>query len=213
MTNAQYQRLVLGLVGVWLVVTTAASAQGMFDGGPGRPPLAFGLAALTPIVLFAAWFALSAGFRGYIRSLSPATLTFLQSWRIVGAAFLVLYAYALLPGVFALPAGWGDLLIGVTAPFVALNLAKPGHRGSFIAWQFLGVADLVIAVTAGTTAGFLAPHSASTESLTKLPLSMIPTFGVPLLMIVHFICIGQALRWPKQVSKEAAGAELRTTTA
>jgi hypothetical protein len=32
--------------------------------------------------------------------------------------------------------------------------------------------------------------------MTVLPLSLIPTFAVPLLFILHFICIAQALRWP-----------------
>lgn len=213
MTNARYMKLILGLIAAWLALTTAASARQVFDAGPGKPPLAFGLAALIPIVVFAAWFVLSAGFRAFIRSLNPATLTFLQSWRIVGAVFLVLYAYAVLPGVFAFPAGWGDLLIGITAPLVALNLATPKHRGGFLAWQFLGVADLLVAVATGTTAGLLAPHAASTEGLTRLPLSLIPTFAVPIMMIVHFICIGQARRWPKQIGPATIGAKLQSTAA
>jgi hypothetical protein len=31
--------------------------------------------------------------------------------------------------------------------------------------------------------------------MTVLPLSLIPTFAVPLLMIFHIICIAQARRW------------------
>ena len=35
------------------------------------------------------------------------TLTTLQLWRVIGFAFLALYAFDTLPGLFALPAGWG----------------------------------------------------------------------------------------------------------
>jgi hypothetical protein len=28
-----------------------------------------------------------------------------------------------------------------------------------------------------------------------LPMSLIPTFGVPIFFILHIICIAQALRW------------------
>jgi len=55
----------------------------------------------------------------------------------VGATFVVLQAYRILPAIFALPAGYGDIAIGATAPFVAWKLVDPGHRGSFILWQFL----------------------------------------------------------------------------
>ena len=119
----------------------------------------------------------------------------MQSWRIVGFVFLVLAAYGILPRLFALPAGWGDIVIGATAPLVALKLANPGHRRSFIAWQLLGMADLVTAVTLGTLAGVIDPHGVAASAMTVLPLSLIPTFGVPLFMMLHVICIAQAARW------------------
>ena len=53
----------------------------------------------------------------------------------------------LLPAVFALPAGYGDIFIGATAGLVAWKLAAPHHRASFIVWQLLGMLDLVTAVS------------------------------------------------------------------
>jgi hypothetical protein len=32
--------------------------------------------------------------------------------------------------------------------------------------------------------------------MTVLPMSYIPTFAVPLFLILHIICIAQARRWP-----------------
>jgi len=137
-------------------------------------------------------------------NLSPRSLTLVQSWRVAGYAFLVLYAYNILPGLFALPAGWGDVFIGLTAPFAAMSLANPTHRRSFIFWQILGIADLILAVTLGSLAWLIAPHGIPTSPNTALPLSLIPTFAVPLLLILHVICIAQATRWPAQAHSRVA---------
>src|ERR1700732_616223 len=117
-----------------------------------------GLAVLIPLVVFLLWFRTSAGFREFALSLNPGVLTFVQSWRIAGLAFLALYTVGLLPGVFALPAGWGDIAIGATAPLAALKLANSRRRRSFILWQVLGILDLVTAVTLGTTARRIWPN-------------------------------------------------------
>ena len=112
--------------------------------------------------------------------------------------FLVLNAYRILPGELALPAGWGDIVIGATAPLVALKFADPSYRKSFILWQLLGITDLVNAVGMGVAARFINPHGIATSAMTVLPMSLIPTFAVPLFMILHFICIAQARQWQKQ---------------
>jgi hypothetical protein len=113
----------------------------------------------------------------------------------VGFTFLVLYAAGLLPGVFALPAGWGDIVIGATAPLAALKLANVSRRRGFIFWQILGIFDLVTAVALGTAARWISPNEVATALMTVLPLSLIPTFGVPLLIVLHIICIAQARLW------------------
>ncbi len=196
MTNKNYGKLLAGLIVAWFIVALSASALQAFTADPARPPIALGLAVLIPVVVFATWFAMSQGFRHYALSLNPRTLTVVQSWRIAGFVFLVLYTYNILPGLFALPAGWGDLAIGATAALVSMTLANPQHRNGFIAWQALGIADLVTAVLLGTSARFIDPHGITTQPMTVLPLSLIPTFAVPLFLILHIICIAQARRWP-----------------
>jgi hypothetical protein len=200
---SRYAKLTTGLIGAWFVFSLGASALHLYTNGPNEPPLPLGLAALTPIVLFLAWFMSSAKFRQFALSLSPSVLTFVQSWRIAGFTFLALAAYGILPGLFALPAGWGDIAIGATAPFVALGLATPGHRKSFILWQILGITDLVSAVALGTLASVLNPHAIAASAMTMLPMSLIPTFAVPLFLILHIICIAQAVRWPRSATSSS----------
>jgi hypothetical protein len=195
MTNANYGKLISGLIAAWFIFSLTMSALHAFRTDPSQPPLPLGLAVLIPITLFLAWFRASESFRQFVLALNPRVLTMVQSWRIAGFTFVVLYAYHILPGEFALPAGWGDILIGVTAPLVAMKLANADHRNGFILWQALGIADLVTAVATGTAVGLIDPHGIQTSAMTVLPLSMIPTFAVPLLLILHIICIAQARRW------------------
>jgi hypothetical protein len=198
MANMKYGKLTAGLIGAWFIASLTASALHGFQTDPSRPPLPLGLAVVIPIGLFVLWFAASKGFRQFVLDLNPRTLTFVHSWRLAGFTFLVLYSYGILPGLFALPAGWGDIAIGATAPFVGMTLANPRHRKSFIFWQALGILDLVNAVALGTTAQLIQPQGIPTTAMTVLPMSLIPTFAIPLLLILHTVCIAQAVRWPEQ---------------
>jgi hypothetical protein len=189
-------RLALALVlGVWFLAAALASGAGWFQTDPAQPPVALLVAVLAPLALFAAGYAFSGPFRAYVRAGDPVLLTALQGWRIVGGIFLVLLAYGLLPAAFAGPAGWGDVAVGVTAPFVAHLLAARGARRSgrlVIGWQLLGILDLVVAVGSGTTVRFSDPAGAAQMvALNQLPLSLIPVFAVPLFVILHLATIAQ----------------------
>jgi len=192
MTN--YGKLTSALVAGWFLFALSASAAHLFKNNAAQFGLGVALAALVPLVMFAAWFAFSERFRQFTLSLNASTLTLAQSWRILGFTFVVLEARGLLPAIFALPAGYGDMFIGATASMVAWRLANPAHRRSFIFWQALGITDLVVAVSLGTTARLFNP-GASMEPMTVLPLSLIPTFFVPLLFMLHVISIAQASAW------------------
>ena len=208
MNSTSYGRLTAGLIAAWLVFALSASALHIFK--TDLLPVALGLAVMIPIIAFLLWFATSKGFRQFAMSLNPRTLTFVRSWRIAGFTFLVLYSVGILPGVFALPAGWGDMAIGATAPLVAIKLGNPSHRRGFIFWQILGIFDLVMAVTLGTLARLISPDGVATGVMTVLPLSLIPTFAVPLLIILHVICIAQARQW-RQRQYSHVGEQLTTS--
>lgn len=222
--NAKYGWLMAVLVLVWLAISITASKLLIFDAGSknkGTPPIPLGMAVALPIALFVLWFTASRRFRQFALSLNPIALTIAQTWRVGGIIFVTLQVFHILPAVFAQPAGWGDFFIGVTAPFVAFYLARPGHKKIFIAWNIAGIVDLVNAITLGvlssSAVGVLRP-SVSTDAMTVLPLSLVPTFAVPLLLIVHFILMAQAMGWqtmrlPNRASNAMAKASSRPTIA
>jgi len=197
MTKTNYGKLTGGLIAAWFAASLRASALHLLTRPPGQPPIPLLLAVLTPIAVFSIWYLRSKAFREFALSLNPQLLTIVQTFRIVGFVFLVLFSYNILPGMLALPAGWGDIAIGATA-YLAASRLIPHYRRGFIAWQLLGVLDLVVAVSMGGAANFIDPHGISTAPMTVLPLSLIPGFLVPLFLILHIICIAQARRWPAQ---------------
>jgi hypothetical protein len=190
-----YAKLATGIMVAWFLFALTASALHLFKNDANRIGLAVAIAALVPIVVFSLWFAASDSFRHFVLSFNPQILTSVQAFRLVGFTFVLLEARSVLPAVFAFPAGYGDMLIGATAAFVAWKLANPAHRKSFVLWQLLGLADLLNAVSVGTTAGLISPQGPTMAAMTVLPLSLIPTFLVPLFLILHIICIAQARSW------------------
>jgi hypothetical protein len=206
----KYGKITTGLLAVWFVAVFSASAAHLFKNDSAQVGLGVAVAALAPVIVFSLWFAASQEFRNFALSLNPKILTSVQVWRIVGFTFLLLEARNVLPAIFALPAGYGDMFIGATAGFAAWKLAEPAHRNGFIFWQALGILDLVTAVSLGTTARLLDPHAPSMLAMTVLPLSLIPTFLVPLSLMLHVICIVQARAWKaaSQARRQTSGALL-----
>jgi len=203
-----YGKLTAGVIAAWFVIALCASALHLLRGAPGQPPIPILMAVLTPLVAFSIWYGSSKPFREWVLSLNPRTLTLIHAERIGGLVFLAMYTYKVLPGIFALPAGWGDIAVGATAYLAATRLI-PNRRRAFIAWQLFGVLDLAVALSMAAIASLLYPHGITTAPMTELPLSLIPSFGVALFLILHIICIAQARRWPAEVPRHimyAAGS-------
>ena len=196
--KTNFRRLVAWLIAAWFLFAITASSFHLYQTAPGQPPIPLLLGVLVPISVFAIWHLRSKSFREFVLSLDPRTLSTIHSFRWAGFVFLVLYAYRILPGLFALPAGLGDMAIGLTALPVGARLAAQRQRSGFIRWNLFGMADLILALSLGAAVGILAPHGVSTQPMTMLPMSLIPTFGVPLFLILHIISISQARSWPRQ---------------
>jgi hypothetical protein len=193
---------VAAVLAVWFVVIAALAASGTFVNSPGTPPLPIAVAVTAPLLLFAVSIWLSQAFRSYVLTLDLRLVAAIQAWRWAGFGFLSLYAHGILPAIFALPAGLGDMLVGFLAPWIVLRLARdPGFAASraFVRWNLLGITDLVIAVGIGTVSALLttgAPGEISTAPMATLPLILIPGFLVPVFLMLHVTALLQARRHP-----------------
>lgn len=122
-------------------------------------------------------------------------LVAVQVFRFMGIGFLSFYALGLIPGEFALPTGWGDVLVGVTAVPVAILLWMKQAFAKKLAiwWNYLGIADLTMALILGNIT-FPRPiqmlHTTPDNLLIALyPLVMVPLFAVPLSLLLHMFTL------------------------
>jgi len=189
---------VILVLSAWFVLVVSLGVSGAFIGAPGTPPLAIGLGVATPLLVFFAWLRLSRSFRDFVLSLDLRLIAGIQAWRWAGLGFLFLYAQHVLPAMFALPAGLGDMAVGFAAPWMTLALVRrPGFAASpaFIRWNVLGILDLVVAVSLGTLGALLttgAPGEISTAPMATLPLLLIPVYLVPLFLMLHAAALMQS---------------------
>jgi hypothetical protein len=116
-----------------------------------------------------------------------------QTYRIGGIAFLWGMTQGILDPAFAIPAGVGDILIGVTAIPFAIFLWKgySWSKYSLVVWSVLGIADLVNAVTLGR----ITSPDFSSSTMATFPWILVPTVGVPLGLALHGITLYRLRKW------------------
>lgn len=163
------------------------------------PTVALGL--LVPLIAAAVALWRSGGVARLVSAIPMHWIVSAQIYRLGGGIFLVLLADGRLPWQFALPAGIGDVATGGLAVVVALLSARnaPGARRAVTAWCLFGIADLVVAVTMGalTSPGraHLLAHAAPNLLISSYPLVMVPTFAVPLALMLHGLALWRL--WPE----------------
>ncbi len=161
------------------------------------PTIEFGI--LIPIAIGILFFLRWPSFRRVIEAIPQQWLVGLQLYRTEGIIFLALYSIGSLPAAFAIPAGVGDVLVGLFAPLVAFAYLRkwPNANTLLRIWNLLGIADLVTAITTG----FLTSPSPlqvlaldkPNHLISQYPLVMIPVFLVPLAILLHLASL-QKLR-------------------
>jgi len=196
-TGARGGALLAGAVFVagWFTIVVHAAHGGVFEISPDTTLPVIGPAIVAPILLGCVVVALPE-FRERLERIPLHWLVGAQFYRVAGAIFLIAYVQGDIPAEFALPAGIGDVLTGLSAPFVARRLARQGPnraRRSVLTWCALGIGDLVVAVACG----FLTAPSAFQQlaldapnaAITSYPLVVIPTFAVPVSVLLHVYVI------------------------
>jgi hypothetical protein len=200
--TAHQSRWIIGsamIASVWLIGVSLLGGAGN-DVLPPHIPVALGATLLVGYLLL-----LSPTFRRIIAAVPQHWLIGIQAFRILGTVWLVRYFGGGMPGLFALPAGIGDVTTGLLAAFVAYAWysGKPYARTAAIAWNIFGMADLVNAVvlgalTNGGGGGIL------------FPLVLIPAYGVPRSLLIHsYSLIGLVRKTSQQRRTESLHHEIR----
>jgi hypothetical protein len=183
----------------WLVVAVALGAFGVYHGNSNEvPTMQYGI--VVPILIGALMIWRSDTVRRVIAAVPQSWLVGIQLYRALGVIFLILYATGKLPGQFALPAGVGDIGIGLLAPVVGLGYARAPQTtaGLVAAWNAFGIFDLIVAVGTGfLTAPSLLVSTAvqpTSELMTVLPMVLIPVYLVPLSIVLHLASLAKLHR-------------------
>jgi hypothetical protein len=162
------------------------------------PTILFGL--LIPLCTAAVGLWRSGSVASLVSAIPLLWLVAAQIYRVGGGIFLMLWADGRLPWQFALPAEIGDVTTGVVAVVVAILLAQkaPDARRAAYRWSFFGIADLVVAITMGALTSPGWPHLLAFDApnllITSYPLVMVPTFAVPLALMLHGLVLWRLQR-------------------
>lgn len=198
--HSDVRLLVTIALAIWGAVVFLLGVMGAFVRPPETPPFPILIGATVPMIVFIIAYLGWSPFRALILTADLRLLTAIQAWRAGGLGFLALYAHGVLPGLFAWPAGLGDIAIGITAPWVMLALIRQHTFAAsrlFVAWNLFGILDLVVAVSAGAlSSGFVSglAGKVTTAPMAQLPLVLIPAYFVPLFVMFHLAALFQARR-------------------
>ena len=174
----------------------------------GVPTILFGLLIPLAVAAIALW--RSESIARLVSAIPLHWLVAAQVYRVAGGIFLVLWADGRLPWQFALPAGIGDVATGSLAVVVAALLAQNAigaHRATY-AWCLFGIADLVVAITMGAMTSPGRAHLLAFEApnllISSYPLVMVPTFAVPLALMLHGLVLWRLRRGAASSERLAA---------
>lgn len=191
----------------WFFAALLPVWRGFYQGSPNSiPTIPFGL--VIPIAVGVVLYWRLPAIKRIVASVPQRWIVSVQVYRVLGVIFLVLYAGDRLPGEFALSAGVGDVLVGLLAPVAGIAYARraPGSVGLLRAWNLLGLADLISAITTG----FLTSPSPlqmlaldrPNALISAFPLAMIPVFLVPLSVLLHLASLEKLRRTKAAPVKE-----------
>ena len=172
---------------VWLALAIIAGVTGWFASltFPVGQLIILGLTAGMIVATLA-----PSSFRDWLDSVPLRWLIGINISRFVGIAFLVLAARGSLNPVFAFRAGWGDIIVASTA-ILLITVRAP--RLVLHAWNLFGALDLLTAVGTATIV-LLQGLQPDARAVLTFPLSLIPTFAIPILLANHVLIFRRLIR-------------------
>jgi hypothetical protein len=184
---------------LWGAVAWSAAINGVFRTGAAPLPL-LPLAISLPVIIGAPLLLLSWRVGQVLDAMPTTWLVALQVYRVFGSVFLAGALRGLLPGLFGLPAGIGDVLTGLFAVPAAIAVATGTAEGrkAAIIWNIFGLADFAVAITLGaiTSPGPLQLIVPNVPSIGAgaYPNVLTPAFVVPSSILLHALSLRQLIR-------------------
>jgi hypothetical protein len=193
----------------WFLLAFALGLAGVYRAAPDRiPTIQYGIFIPFLIGAWLIWW--SPGVGRIIDAVPQSWIVGVQLYRALGVIFLILYATDNMPGLFAWPAGVGDITVGLLAPVVALAYARDPQRnvGRVTTWNVLGIFDLVAAIATSfiTSPSTLFSYEPPNELIAIFPLVLIPIYLVPLSLLLHLASLAKLHGWSANRSKIAAAS-------
>ena len=179
----------IALLAALYIAADTPARRDLYNRPSSIPLIQFGV--LAPIALALLLFFFWQPFRRTIEAIPQQWLVGIQLYRVEGVIFLILYAMNKLPAAFAIPAGVGDVLVGLAAPSVALAFIRksPDADKLLRRWNLLGLADLAVALTTGFLTSpspiQLLSRNHPNHLVTQYPLVIVPVFLVPIAILLH----------------------------
>jgi hypothetical protein len=172
------------VLAVWFAIAVFSSASGATLAL--RPPFPQVVLCGLLGLLFVA-FGYLKPFRSWLYAIPLHWLVAVHISRFVGAYFLILYHLNELPFAFAVPGGCGDIVVAAFATVLVIMrcLSRAMPPALYWIWNTLGFIDILFVVTTATRLALRDPDSM--VALLQLPLSLLPTFLVPLIIFTHII--------------------------
>lgn len=136
------------------------------------------------------------------QKLSQNWLIGLQLFRVVGGVFLIEMVLGHIPGIFAYPAGLGDILVGLVALGVLLAYRKSERIPKAVIFLVigLGIADFLSAFFFSFTSSegpFQLFYPAVANNAGLFPTGMIPLFLVPYAIFFHTLSLLNYLKYER----------------
>jgi hypothetical protein len=184
---------------LWMAVAWSAAINGLFRPDASPLPL-LPMAIFLPVIIGTPLLLLSKRVGRVLDAMPAAWLVSFQLYRIFGSQWLTYWLRGMLPSLWALPAGIGDVLAGLFAVPAAIAVAAGTTEGrkAAIIWNIFGLADFAVAITLGliTSPGplqLIVPDGPSIGAGTY-PNVLTPAFVVPSSILLYALSLRQLRR-------------------
>ena len=176
------------ILGAWICLAAAVGIAGWVERA-NAAGVAGIIWTLTALILFACWKVST--LQRWVMTVELRWLVLLHLTRFVGFYFFLLCSRGELPFAFAAPAGWGDIIVAALAVLL-LALSNARNWTMLIIWNTIGLTDILFVVMTALRLGL--EDWRSMHALREFPLSLLPTFLVPLIIVSHVLIFFRAAK-------------------